>query len=149
MTSPLKDPKTRTKVLVVDDDLELLDTAVAILSQDFDVVKAWSGTQALKLLAINEVTVVCTDYQMPDMNGVELLRQISSRYPDISAVLVTGFSEFVQQQKRPGDVFLLVVKPYQPSILVDAVKRAAQYSQMRRTFQGLAPAQSADKESPS
>lgn len=139
MASPPVAQDSRARVLVVDDEQDMLDTAAAILSTEFEVLTARNGQQALSALEKSPVQVICTDYNMPGLTGVQLLRQVGARYPGVSAVLVTGFTDIAHQEKRPEDVFLLVVKPYRPEVLRDAVRRAVQYSQMKKTFQNLAP----------
>lgn len=140
MTLPPKQQGNRPRVLVVDDNPDMLETTAAVLSREFEILTARSGELALKVLERNTVNAVCTDFEMPGgMNGIELLRKVAVSYPGISAVLVTGYSQLAQQQKRAEDVFLLVVKPYEPRMLVDVVMRAVRYSQMKRTFQELVP----------
>lgn len=140
MTLPPKQQGNRPRVLVVDDNPDMLETTAAVLSREFEVLTARSGEMALQVLTRNSVNVVCTDFEMPGgINGIELLREVAVRHPGISAVLVTGYSQLAQQQKRADDVFLLVVKPYEPRMLVDVVTRAVRYSQMKRAFQELVP----------
>ena len=139
MASPVGERSSRARVLVVDDDVDTLETTATILSEEFEVLTAPNAQVALNILARHPVHVVCSDHNMPGMTGVQLLREVGAKYPGVSAILVTGFKDIAHQEKRPEDIFLLVVKPYQPQALIEVVRRAVQYSQMKKTFQNLAP----------
>src|SRR5690349_17434391 len=124
---PVEQANSKARVLLVDDDPDMLETAAALLSGEFEVLTAPNGQRALALLETQKVSVVCSDHNMPGITGVQLLRQIGAQYPAVATVLVTGFTDIVRQEKRPEDVFLLVVKPYTPQVLKDAVRKAMQY----------------------
>src|SRR5262249_31707664 len=69
---------TRPTLLSVDDEQSILDLIRIEFEDDFDVVTATSGTEALDLLAHRHVDVILLDLRMPDMDGEEGLRRISS-----------------------------------------------------------------------
>ena len=64
------------KVLFVDDDESNLIVSQAVCGDEFDVLTASDGTQALALMRTNEVAVIVSDQRMPNMTGVELLEQV-------------------------------------------------------------------------
>lgn len=67
------------KVLLVDDEQSVLDSIGDVLTDNgYDVVKAGNGTQALELLAKNEVDLVLLDIIMPGLNGREVMQKIKS-----------------------------------------------------------------------
>ena len=69
---------TRPTILSVDDEQAILDSIRLELEDDFDVVTATSGAEALDLLAHRHVDVVLLDLRMPDMDGAEVLRRLGS-----------------------------------------------------------------------
>src|SRR5499426_2299731 len=75
-------PVEQSTVLVVDDEPRVLDALEAILAAEFRVLRADGGEAALRLLEAEEVAVIVTDYRMPGMSGVELLRRSQDRAPD-------------------------------------------------------------------
>jgi two-component system response regulator HupR/HoxA len=114
----------RARLLLVDDQESVRETTAALLADEFDVISAPDGTQALEILARESFEVVCADYNMPGMTGAELLRRAQALRP-CAAVLVTGHSEFVDSmspQVRQG--FSIVLKPYDPQLLIDTARRA-------------------------
>ena len=84
------DPVT---VLIVDDEPRVLDALEAILAAEFHVVSASSGPAALELLAHHEVAVIVTDYRMPQMTGVELLRRSQDVVPDAMRIVLTAYTD--------------------------------------------------------
>src|SRR4051794_34452408 len=79
-------------VLVVDDaavDRKLVAGLLA-KGQDMQVVLASSAEEALQRLAAIRPQVIVTDLVMPGMSGLELVAQISSQYPEIPVILMTG-----------------------------------------------------------
>jgi len=126
---------SRVRVLLVDDEDALLESMAALLEGDCVVSKARDGHQALALLTAGAFDVVCSDYQMPRMNGLDLLRCIRARSSDVGFVLVTGMRDYldkVAEQPDGGQFHAVLVKPYDPQQLIEAVERAAKFANMRR-----------------
>ncbi len=95
------------KVLIVDDDQEML----RILKKDlekykrtFTILAADDGLTAVELLKKNQISIVITDLEMPQMDGFALLTHIKENYPDISAIAITdsGTSEDQKLAKEKG-----------------------------------------------
>jgi len=80
------------RTLLVDDEPLLLDLACAFLREerDFTVTPVASAEEALDLLGAAPYDVVVSDYQMPSMDGIELLRTVRDRYPALPFLLFTG-----------------------------------------------------------
>jgi len=79
-------------VLYVDDEEHLRDLAEIFLAkfQDIRCISVPSVTRALEMLGADVYDVVVTDYQMPELDGLDLLREISARNMDIPVILFTG-----------------------------------------------------------
>jgi CheY-like chemotaxis protein len=104
---------TRPTVLSVDDEQAILDSIRLELEDDFDVVTATSGAEALDLLAHRHVDVVLLDLRMPDMEGEEVLRRLSSARarPPVIVVSVARQTETVVECMKLGAVDF-VTKPW-------------------------------------
>src|SRR5579863_1821000 len=107
-------PNARLKVLVVDDEASVVSTTAAVLAEDYDVDTAQGGEEALASLDEKPIDILCTDLNMPGINGIELIRRARHAHPGIATVLVTGFTEFLKGERQETDVFFLLVKPYPP-----------------------------------
>jgi PAS domain S-box-containing protein len=79
-------------VLYVDDEKGLLDLCKFFLERegDFTVFTITSAIEALKILAEMQFEAIISDYQMPEMDGIEFLKSIRSRYPDLPFIIFTG-----------------------------------------------------------
>ncbi|MBI5549075.1 MAG: PAS domain S-box protein [Deltaproteobacteria bacterium] len=80
------------QVLLVDDELDLLAVAKEFLELDAElhVRTESSAGQALESIARDLPHVVVSDFQMPHMDGIELLKQVRSKYRDLPFILFTG-----------------------------------------------------------
>ncbi|MBI3609400.1 MAG: sigma-54-dependent Fis family transcriptional regulator [Nitrospirae bacterium] len=83
----------RPTVLIVDDDEGIRDTLEAVLRKDYAVLKAADGRTALQLVNEHEVQIVLLDLLLPDLNGLEVLREIKDRFSDIEVIMITAVKE--------------------------------------------------------
>ena len=87
-----KQEKNRFSVLVVDDNQELRDLLhEAITSWGHTSKTAVDGVDALEKLTENRFDIVITDIHMPRMDGLELIKQISSDFPQADVIAITGY----------------------------------------------------------
>ena len=121
------------RILLVDDDPDLLETTSALLEDEAAILTAIDGTKALRMLTEHEVHVVCADYQMPGMNGLELLRSVHGIDSRTIGILMTGFREQLPRGVA-GDpaIFALIYKPYTLQTLHTTVRDAARCAAMAR-----------------
>jgi len=83
------------RVLLVDDDKILCDSlADALSSQNYDVVRVYTGCDALESLRYNEFDAVVVDFQLPDIDGIEVLRQIKEIDRSIGTLMLSGVANF-------------------------------------------------------
>jgi two-component system, NtrC family, response regulator AlgB len=79
------------KLLIVDDEKNIR-LSLAALFQKHHVQTAASGQEAMDVLAADDFDVVLSDYRMAEMNGLELLREIKSRFPSTTVILMTAYA---------------------------------------------------------
>lgn len=80
------------RILVVDDEENTRLGLSKLLSQEGFVVDiAANGTEALDLLRRQRVNLVISDINMPDMNGLAFLREISRRFPSTNVIMITAY----------------------------------------------------------
>lgn len=81
------------RILVVDDDRRMTRTLADILSMSgHEVVEVFSGPDALEKVRTMTFDCVLTDVKMPEMNGVELHRQLREAQPGLPVVLMTAYA---------------------------------------------------------
>ncbi len=113
-----------TKVLLVDDEFEVLAVLEALLEDDFDIQTAQGGAEALKIMeAQSDLDLVITDQRMPGMTGVELLAIIAERWPDLYRIVLTAYSDVdpIVAAINEGSVDRFVLKPWDPDALREEV----------------------------
>jgi len=92
MTAP-KPAATRPLLLVVDDEPPVLKVIERLAGKaGFDVVACGSGSEAMKALMRKPADLAMVDLRMPDVNGLDLLRQIRSAVPSCEVILMTAYA---------------------------------------------------------
>ena len=117
-------------VLVVDDEKTLRMIIVGRL-EDFkdrlSVFTASNGKEAIKVLASNEIDLVITDLNMPDMDGIELIAYMNGKFPSVPTIVVSAYCTPEIQKKLKGFGALRVMdKPVNLDQLTHAVMEGLQ-----------------------
>src|SRR5213596_4147886 len=87
-------PFSGMRCLVVDDEPRLRRVLVRLLEgEGFACAEAGSGVEALQELEKGPAPLVISDLRMPEMDGVTLLREIISRWPETAVIMVTAVAE--------------------------------------------------------
>jgi CheY-like chemotaxis protein len=118
----------RARVLVVDDNEDVRDVIVAYLDTlGYRSLEAASGADALALLADagGSVDVLLADYAMPGMSGADLARRVSSKWPKLPVIVITGYADTTEFDGQLNDTVLLR-KPFGINDLGAAIERAVQ-----------------------
>ena len=77
--------------MIVDDEPANLRLLERLFRQDYKVITAESGEEALRLLAQHDTALLITDQRMPSMSGLELLKQTAELRPHMVRMILTGF----------------------------------------------------------
>ncbi|OHB65365.1 MAG: hypothetical protein A2168_03320 [Planctomycetes bacterium RBG_13_50_24] len=84
--------KEKTVLFVDDDGIVLRSIARDLMDEPYNICFAKSGEDALEILLQQEVHVLVTDIRMPGMNGVELLKIVTQKYPKIVKMVLSGYT---------------------------------------------------------
>ena len=119
--------KHKHTLLVVDDEPDVCDSVHDLLRREFNVLKARSAAEGVKLMQEHEVHIIMTDQRMPQSTGVELLSRIRRGHPKAVRMLFTGYADLdaIVQAINQGHIFQFLKKPWQPEELETAVREAA------------------------
>jgi len=117
------------KALVVEDNRVMASVLTFNLRKaGFDVTTAFNGVEGLESLAKNQFDVVLTDYQMPQMGGEELCRQIraDARHADIPIFLISAKRYELDATRIQEDLRLsgILEKPFSPKDVMARVQQA-------------------------
>ena len=115
-------------ILIVDDEPRVLDALEAVLAAEFRVLRAGNGPAALELLRTEDVAVVLTDYKMPGMTGVEMLRECQAIAPDAVRLVLTAYTDIdsLMDAVNTGHIYHFVAKPWDSKELLVVLRRAAE-----------------------
>ena len=120
---------TRSTLLVVDDEAEVLHSVHDLLRLDYRVLTCERGIDALKILQSSEdIHVVMSDQRMPGMTGVEVLRHARRLRPEATRLLFTAYADIkaVVDAINQGSVFRYISKPWDPDELQAVVRQAVE-----------------------
>lgn len=115
-------------ILVVDDEVGIVDALERIFRAKYQVLKATSGAEGLKILDQHPepIPVIITDQRMPNMTGVEFLAKTLAHRPDSIRILLTGYTDVqsVIEAINSGQVYRYITKPWELIDLTSTVERA-------------------------
>lgn len=118
------------KILCVDDETSVLNSLERLfLDETYTILRAVSGEEALTVLEReNPVQVIISDYRMPGMDGVELLRQVYERWPDTVRIILSGYADAasIVSAINEGRVYKFIPKPWNDDELRVAIAKAVE-----------------------
>ena len=122
-----QETKNRPRALVVDDAPDVTEMLAILLQYaGYEVVKVYSGPQALNAAQSEQFDVVISDIGMPGMNGYELAEAVRA-LPDYQAtpmIAVTGFTMYEDRDRALRSGFnAFLTKPINPRDLINLVER--------------------------
>jgi two-component system, OmpR family, response regulator CpxR len=120
------DIKRREKVLLVDDEVEFVDTlSERLMSRNIMTSVAYSGEEALESLNKELPDVIILDLKMPGIDGIEVLRKVKKEHPETEVIILTGHgSEKEKILSYELGAFAYLEKPVNIDILSETMKKA-------------------------
>ena len=121
------------KILVVDDEEYMLKLFRKILVKEgHEVLSADSGVEAVALVKEEAFDLMISDLVMPDFDGMDLLKEIKTRYPDMPFIVITAYGtvESAVEAMKTG-AFDYLTKPFRKDDILLVVGKALQYCQLR------------------
>jgi two-component system response regulator HupR/HoxA len=126
-------------VLVVDDEVRLQETLRRTLEDEFDVLTASGGEEALEIVEREPVHVILCDQRMPGLTGVETLKQVREKWPDVVRIVISGYTdtEDIIAGINDAGIYQFILKPWQPQALLLTVRAAASLHALQQENQRL------------
>ena len=121
------------RVLVVDDEPDVLRSVHDLLRIDYEVVTCQRASEALDhLKAATDIAVILSDQRMPEMTGVELLQQARLIRPETTRLLFTAYADIhaVINAINLGQVFRYITKPWEAEELESVIRQAVERHDM-------------------
>ncbi len=114
------------KILLIDDEeTNVRVLAISLRSDGYEVVTAYSGEEGLEVFDRESPDIVVTDIKMPGMDGIEVLKNIKQRNPEVEVIIITGHGDIdnaIEALKHGASDF--INKPVRDEAISLALKRA-------------------------
>ncbi|HWF60665.1 MAG TPA: sigma-54 dependent transcriptional regulator [Nitrospira sp.] len=121
-------------VLVVDDDSAVRDVLQeALMQEEYSVSTAEDGAAAIRAVKDSVVHIVITDFQLPDIDGLEIIDRLAKLDAKIIPIMMTGFGtiETAVRAMKSG-AFDFITKPFDLEAVAVVVRRAAEFLRLRQ-----------------
>ncbi len=125
---------SQLRVLVVDDDPAVRDVLQEVLMQrEYSVSTAEDGAAAIQAVKDSVVHIVITDFQLPDIDGLEIIDRLSKLDAKIIPIMMTGFGtiETAVRAMKSG-AFDFITKPFDLEAVAVVVRKAAEFLRLRQ-----------------
>ncbi|MEW6408683.1 MAG: endopeptidase La [Nitrospirota bacterium] len=128
----------KPRILVVDDEEIAIRNLEHILKkEDYSIVTAASGVEAIKKLETSDFDVVLTDLRMEKVHGIDVLEKAKSKYPDTQVIMITGYASIdsaIESIKKGA--FHYIAKPFNLDEVRLTVKQAIEKKLSIRSTKG-------------
>lgn len=119
------------KVLVVDDEIHIIHVvAIKLRNNGYSVISAENGAEAFKLACEEQPDIVVTDFQMPVMTGLDLVRELrgNDATKDIPVIMLTAREFAIEnEQKEDLQISEFLSKPFSPKELLRSIEDTLHY----------------------
>jgi two-component system response regulator PilR (NtrC family) len=122
-----------SKILVVDDESLMRDfIAESLRSQQYEVSAAENGVKAFELMNNELYDLILTDYKMPKVTGIDILRKAREKMPDCKVVIMTAYGtiEKAVEAMKMG-AYDYITKPFGVEEILMLVKRALEFKDLQ------------------
>jgi two-component system, NtrC family, response regulator AtoC len=121
-----------SKILVVDDESLMKDFLTeSLLAQKYDVDSASNGTRALEFINKENYDLILTDYKMPKVSGMDILKKAGEKMPDAKVIIMTAYGtvEKAVEAMKLG-AFDYITKPFSLDEILILIRRALEFKSL-------------------
>jgi two-component system, NtrC family, response regulator AtoC len=122
------------RILVVDDEESIRVTLSALLGhRGYHVITADSAVAALKILATDDIDVIVSDVRMPDMDGIELTREIVTREIPVTIIIMSAYGSVDNAiEAMKAGAYDYITKPFKNDEVILTLAKAEERENLRR-----------------
>ncbi|HMD13753.1 MAG TPA: response regulator [Bacteroidota bacterium] len=116
--------KPKARILIVDDEDDLRTLLRHILTaQGYQVTAASDGEEAIELIKQQKFDVALLDIQMPNINGIQVLKYIKEHSPQTQSVMLTGYADLKHaMEAKEFGARDFIGKPYRPEDVLSTIE---------------------------
>ena len=131
--------KLQARILIIDDDRDILDTLQTLLEQEgYEVVTCTNGHEAREQINKLSFSTILLDIYLPDFDGLDFIHQVQGQGVKAPVVVITGSSEIEMARKAIKiGVFDYLIKPIKNRQLVQVVRNAVMHNLLREERENL------------
>jgi len=114
-------------ILCVDDEANIINSVKRLVRKDnYQVLTASGGAEALEVLEKNQVHLIISDQRMGGMTGRELMGIVKERYPDVIRIILSGFIDVdaITESINKGHIYRFLLKPWKDHSLKQEIQKA-------------------------
>jgi len=137
--APMEDTYLEYPILYVDDEPQNLVTLRYVLGDQFTVLTASTGAEAVEILERENISVLMCDQRMPGMTGVEVCRRVREMRPEVVRIIVTAYADLqaAVDAINEGQVARYVTKPWRNQELVELLRASIDLVRMQKTMRDM------------
>jgi DNA-binding NtrC family response regulator len=128
-----------SRILVIDDDPSMLDLArFHLLERGFEVITAGTAGEGMQQVEAGRIDLALTDFSLPDLDGIEVVRRIRETSPETQVIMVTGYgSVSTAVEATKAGAFYFVEKPVDFDELMILVEKAIEHGRQAAEIRQL------------
>ena len=117
---------TKEPILYIDDEIENLEGFLFTFMSSYDISTAQSAEEGLEILNRKKIKLVISDQKMPEMSGIEFMKIIKDKYPDIIRIILTAYAdtENAIEAINKGEIFRYLSKPWNKNDFAHTIQNA-------------------------
>lgn len=121
-------------ILIIDDDLVLNSLLRNMLTKSgYEVITTTNGEDGLRLTKLKDPDLVITDFEMPGLSGLEVVKDLAKNYPGLPVIMLTCHSDVSLTIKAiQAGAYDYIEKPIQPQKMLTAIRNGLQVSEQNR-----------------
>lgn len=130
-----------SKILAIDDDSIIKTLLTTVLQKaGYQVITAADGNTGLRLAGDEDPDLVITDYQMPGINGMEVLEKLKERKPSLPVIMLTAHGDIALTIKSmQAGAYDFLEKPIKMDLLLKVVKNGTELSRQSKSIKEQIP----------
>lgn len=114
----------KKKILIADDERGTRESLKYLLDKsEWDVDLAGDGAKAKELIEINKYNIIFLDCNMPELTGIELIRDIKERWPESIIIVITGYDAINKEFAISTGAHEYIKKPFLPQEVERIIKK--------------------------
>jgi two-component system response regulator HupR/HoxA len=126
-------------ILIVDDEIRSQEALRRTLEEEFNVLTVSSALEGFAVMEREVIQVILCDQRMPETTGVEFLKEVRERWPDVVRIIISGYTEIndIVAGINHAGIYQYVLKPWHPEALLLTIRAAAQLYDLQQQIQRM------------